>query len=45
MLIVSPEDLPGGAVGTPAIYTDRVSFTRVIRRVMLRMQAWTNYIY
>ena len=42
---VSANDLPGGAVGTAAIYTDRVKFTHIIRRVMLRMKAWTNYVF
>lgn len=36
--------VPGGAVGTAAIYTDSVTPTHVIRRIMLRMEAWINYI-
>lgn len=36
--------IPGGAVGTAAIYTDSVSATHIIRRVMVRMEAWMNYI-
>ena len=36
--------IPGGAVGTAAIYTDSVTATHVIRRIMLRMEAWINYI-
>lgn len=36
--------VPGGAVGTAAIYTDSVAATHVIRRVMIRMEAWLNYI-
>ena len=36
--------LPGGAVGTAAIYTDSVKATHIIRRVMMRLQAWMNYI-
>ena len=36
--------IPGGAVGTAAIYTDSVTATHVIRRVMMRMEAWMNYI-
>ena len=36
--------LPVGAGGTAAIYTDSVAATHVIRRVMLRMEAWVNYI-
>ena len=35
---------PGGAVGTAAIYTEKVRATHVIRRVMIRMDAWLNYI-
>lgn len=42
---VQAAQLPGGAVGTAAIYTDRASFTHVIRRVMMRMQAWINYVF
>lgn len=41
---VSLNDIPGGAVGTAAIYTESVSATHVIRKVMMRMEAWTNYI-
>ena len=37
-------DIPGGAMGTAAIYTDSVAATHVIRRVMMRMEAWMNYI-
>jgi multidrug resistance efflux pump len=36
--------LPGGAYGTGAIYTDSVKGTHIIRKVMLRMTAWMNYI-
>ena len=36
--------IPGGAVGTAAIYTDSVTATHVIRRIMLRMEAWINYV-
>ncbi len=36
--------VPGGAVGTAAIYTDSVKVTHIIRRVMVRMEAWMNYI-
>lgn len=37
-------DLIGGTVGTGAIYTRSSSFTHVIRRVMIRMEAWLNFI-
>ncbi len=36
--------VPGGAVGTGAVYTDAVKATHVIRKVMIRMQAWLNYL-
>jgi multidrug resistance efflux pump len=36
--------IPGGAVGTGAIYTSSVKATHVIRRVMVRMEAWMNYV-
>jgi multidrug resistance efflux pump len=38
------EDIPGGAAGTAAIYTDSVEATHVIRRVMMRMETWMNYL-
>jgi RND family efflux transporter MFP subunit len=36
--------LPAGTVGTAAIYTDSVSATHIIRKVMIRMEAYLNYI-
>lgn len=42
-----PEDfklLPGGSVGTAAIYTSELSVAHVIRKVMLRMESFVNYI-
>ncbi len=41
---VSVGDIPGGAVGTAAIYTEKSKATHLIRRVMMRMQAWLNYV-
>jgi len=37
-------EIPGGAVGTAAIYTESVKATHVIRKVMVRMEAWMNYL-
>ncbi len=34
----------GGAFGTGAIYTQSVQATHIIRKVMIRMDAWMNYI-
>jgi|GEM_PF-14956 len=41
---IDVENLPGGAMGTAAVYTSRAKLTHVIRKVMLRMDAWMNYI-
>ena len=37
-------NLPGGAIGSAAIYTDHSKMTHIIRRVELRMSSWMNYI-
>ncbi len=39
-----PLGVPGGAIGTAAIYTESAKATQIIRKVMLRMQAWKNYV-
>lgn len=48
MLEPSPElsalELPIGATGTVAIYTDNGEFTHVIRKVVLRLEGIKNYI-
>lgn len=36
--------LPGGSVGTAAVYTKSVKVAHVIRRVMMRMDTWLNYL-
>ena len=36
--------LRGGAYGTATIYTEHVTMAHVIRKVMIRMQAWQNYV-
>lgn len=41
---LNPGRFPGGAIGSAAVYTDRMKPTHVIRRVMIRMDAWMNYI-
>lgn len=38
-------DLPGGAGGASAVYTDRAKPIRIIRRVMIRMYSWLNYFF
>ena len=39
-----PEQIPGGAGGVATIYTSSVQATHVIRKVMIRMDAWMNYL-
>jgi multidrug resistance efflux pump len=36
--------LPAGAVGTAAVYTEAVKATHLIRKVMMRMQTFLNYV-
>ena len=36
--------LPAGSSGQAAIYTSEAKMAHVIRKVMIRMQAWMNYI-
>ncbi len=38
------DQIPGGAVGTSAIFTEKASMSHVIRKIMLRMDAWLNYL-
>ena len=37
--------IPNGAFGQAAIYTEHFHHIAVIRRVLLRMAAWMNYIF
>ncbi len=41
---IDVQKLAGGASGSAAIYTDSMQPTHVIRQVMIRMDAWMNYI-
>ena len=48
VVIELEEELPhgvyGGAMGSAAIYTESAAATHLIRRMMLRMEAWLNYL-
>ena len=37
-------ELPAGAAGTATIYTDSAGMTHIIRKVMIRMESFLNYI-
>jgi multidrug resistance efflux pump len=42
---VSAYHLPGGAVAQVAIYSDHMESLSVLRKILLRMRSWQNYIF
>ncbi len=36
--------IPAGAAGVAAVYTERGRVIRIVRRVVIRMNTWLNYI-
>ncbi len=38
-------NLPGGAGGAAAIYTERAKPLRIIRKIVIRMYSWLNYFF
>jgi len=36
--------LPGGATGTAAIYTESAEYSQIIRKIMLRLEMWMNFV-
>lgn len=41
---VSSYQLPAGATAQVAVYSDHMAPVAVIRRILLRMKAWLNYV-
>ncbi len=39
------DKFPAGVSGQAAIYTDHFSHVAVMRKVLLRMQGWLNYLF
>ena len=37
--------LPGGAYGQSAIYSDSFTHVAIMRRVILRMSSWMSYLF
>jgi hypothetical protein len=37
--------LQGDTVGSAAICTESAKFSHIIRKVMIRMESWTNYVF
>lgn len=42
---ISAYQIPAGSSGEVAIYTDHFHHVSMLRRVLLRMRSWQNYIY
>ncbi len=42
---LSPYNLSAGAVGQVAAYTDHWQMFAIIRRILLRMKSWLNYVF
>ena len=45
LLTAGGSHVPGGSVSTAAIYTESVKVTHIIRKAMLRMDAWLDYLF
>ncbi len=41
---IDRQSLPGGSIGTATVYTEKARATHIIRRIMIRMEAWKNYV-
>ena len=37
--------LPGGAAAQVAVYTEYAHHFAIIRRILLRMRSWQNYVF
>lgn len=42
---LSSYNIPPGSIGSAAIYTDHMHHLSILRKVLLRMKSWTNYIF
>jgi hypothetical protein len=42
---ISKYQIPLGAVGEAAIYTEHFHHLSMMRKILLRMRSWQNYIY
>lgn len=42
---ISGYQIPAGAVGEAAIYTEHFHYVSVMRKILLRMRSWQNYVY
>ena len=42
---LSPYQLPGGVTAGVAVYTDHMHHVAIMRRILLRMSSWMNYVF
>ena len=42
---ISPYQIPVGSAATVAIYTDHIKDLSLLRKILLRMHSWKNYIF
>jgi hypothetical protein len=42
---LSPYQLPAGVIGSGAIYTEHVHHVAIMRKILLRMVGWQNYVF
>lgn len=42
---LKPYHIPPGSVGSVAVYTEHLHHLAVMRKVLLRMKSWTNYLF
>jgi hypothetical protein len=42
---LSPYQLPAGVIGAGAIYTEHAHHVAIMRKILLRMVSWQNYVF
>jgi hypothetical protein len=42
---MSAYNIPGGAAAQVAVYTEHAHHFAIIRRILLRMRSWQNYVF
>jgi multidrug resistance efflux pump len=42
---ISAYNIPGGAAAQVAVYTEHAHHFAIIRRILLRMRGWQNYVF
>lgn len=42
---MTPYNIPGGSKAQVAIYTEHVKMVAIVRKILLRMKGWQNYVF